>query len=776
MKKANQNVIYMKMPKGEKQTRVSFPYPPLYRENNTDYICFTDREDVHSDFWKVQRVENIHEVESSSFLTYKNVYEVLPNQIIFGAVFDKDSGYVPIIDVPELDELSGIPFDAEHMVHTSDEKGNYQYKKNPVYTGGRYDGRELLLTIGVPVSNQIATIERCLSGIRPLLERLPSELLVIDTGSTDGTLDVCKRYGARIITFPWCDNMSAVRNAGIFHAKGEWYLSIDDDEWFEDVDAILEFFCSGMYRKYDMASYVQRNYLYKDKKEIYTDMQALRMAKIVPELHFEGRIHDALHSPRHGSIICLSSYANHEGFAKDNMTKVFEKCKRNVSKLIYDVWEYPRDLRYRFQLANEFLVVQNYPVAVSFFVSVLSMEKQMKSILYSENSAIGLLETLYEMVDVERYFAFANLLKECKFTDAEKAFIAFMKADLYFRQQRCQKEVLDSYEEWEKYKEQYDHTPEEKREHSFSGEHVCVNIPFIMDAHTIAFCTLCQQGRESEAIEKLQEISVEHILNKEEDFWECFLTSSDRIYEAVIQKIPQEYMIAHKNEMFDCILDKMTSDTAEEDCLKWLQRILNLVSIEEITDYMKQGRSIRQADTQEKLIKLAGYSTKKNIFLQTKFFFARFLQTKIMHREAKEHDTQFKCFVYYMGSFAAQYYAENLLENQKTLAIDPVICAAYEIYQAIFVKQSLEQKVHCLKKAVIKFPGFKSEVENYLNELLQEKQHRKVEAEMQQLYAQLIEQAEILQKCGKKEEAEKIMDELAQMFPTKEKDLDGGNA
>lgn len=167
----------------------------------------------------------------------------------------------------------------KNLIPTKDEEGHYIYEKNPVYTGGNYEGREYLLTIGMPVSNQITMIERCLSHIQPLLERLDAELVIADTGSTDGTIEVCRKYGARVIDFPWCNNMSAARNAVLHSARGLWYLSIDDDEWFENTDEIAEFFESGKYKNYNMASYIQRNYMDQTGDD-YMDFHAARMVKI----------------------------------------------------------------------------------------------------------------------------------------------------------------------------------------------------------------------------------------------------------------------------------------------------------------------------------------------------------------------------------------------------------------------------------------------------------------------------------------------------------------
>src|SRR5262249_10107972 len=53
------------------------------------------------------------------------------------------------------------------------------------------------------------------------------EIVVVDTGSVDGTREVATRFGARVYEFPWCDNFAAARNESLRHATGDWILSID---------------------------------------------------------------------------------------------------------------------------------------------------------------------------------------------------------------------------------------------------------------------------------------------------------------------------------------------------------------------------------------------------------------------------------------------------------------------------------------------------------------------------------------------------------------------
>ena len=92
-----------------------------------------------------------------------------------------------------------------------------------------------IVTISLLVSNRKDTIRKCLDSIRPLLEAVPSELIVVDTvgpKNSDGSLEIAKEYTEKIVHFDWCNDFAAARNAGLKHAKGEWFLFIDDDECF----------------------------------------------------------------------------------------------------------------------------------------------------------------------------------------------------------------------------------------------------------------------------------------------------------------------------------------------------------------------------------------------------------------------------------------------------------------------------------------------------------------------------------------------------------------
>jgi glycosyltransferase involved in cell wall biosynthesis len=76
------------------------------------------------------------------------------------------------------------------------------------------------------VRNEAAVIEECLSSIAGHVD----EIVVVDTGSSDETLSLAERHGARILLCPWDNDFSGPRNAAIEAATGDWILYIDADE------------------------------------------------------------------------------------------------------------------------------------------------------------------------------------------------------------------------------------------------------------------------------------------------------------------------------------------------------------------------------------------------------------------------------------------------------------------------------------------------------------------------------------------------------------------
>jgi glycosyltransferase involved in cell wall biosynthesis len=80
------------------------------------------------------------------------------------------------------------------------------------------------------VKNEADKLAPCLGSVAGLVQ----EMIVIDTGSTDGTQDVARRHGARVFDFAWIDDFSAARNESIRHATCPWVLWLDADEWLDD--------------------------------------------------------------------------------------------------------------------------------------------------------------------------------------------------------------------------------------------------------------------------------------------------------------------------------------------------------------------------------------------------------------------------------------------------------------------------------------------------------------------------------------------------------------
>lgn len=85
------------------------------------------------------------------------------------------------------------------------------------------------LSVVIITFNEEANIGRTLSSVQPLVADGKGEIIVVDSGSTDRTVEIAKSYGAKVFVEKW-KGYAAQKNSAIDKATGEWILSLDADE------------------------------------------------------------------------------------------------------------------------------------------------------------------------------------------------------------------------------------------------------------------------------------------------------------------------------------------------------------------------------------------------------------------------------------------------------------------------------------------------------------------------------------------------------------------
>lgn len=216
----------------------------------------------------------------------------------------------------------------------------------------------MILSIGLMASDRKDTITRCLESLTPIRQAVPSELIILDTGCSAEVRSILKQYADKIDDFTWCKDFSKARNVTLQMAEGEWFLYLDDDEWFINVEDLISFFTSGEYKAYAGASYVQRNYLDMEGNQ-YTDTRVGRMAKITPKLHFKSKIHEYL-TPICGANKNLCAMVEHYGYVYETKEAKQAHFERNSTLLLQMIAEEPFELRWRLQLLQEYRTMDDY--------------------------------------------------------------------------------------------------------------------------------------------------------------------------------------------------------------------------------------------------------------------------------------------------------------------------------------------------------------------------------------------------------------------------------
>lgn len=206
----------------------------------------------------------------------------------------------------------------------------------------RVNTTDCLVTISMLISNRIDTVEKCFESFRPLLEQIPSEFIAVDTvgdEKSDGSIDVARKYADKIVHFEWCDDFAAARNAGLKEARGKWLIYLDDDEWFDDVGPLIDFFSKPeLYENYDRVSMMEHSYTSASQIE-YGSSSFSRISVLSPRAKFVNPVHELLEGIVYRNEYNLKdTFLHHVGYIGKLSDK---KVKRNRKIMDNELEKHP---------------------------------------------------------------------------------------------------------------------------------------------------------------------------------------------------------------------------------------------------------------------------------------------------------------------------------------------------------------------------------------------------------------------------------------------------
>ena len=122
------------------------------------------------------------------------------------------------------------------------------------------------------------------------------ELIVVDTGSTDDTIDAARELGAKVFEQPWAGDFSAPRNLAIENATGDWIIFLDSDEFIPgDISTNLRPAINIAVQQKKQAMLINLVNIDVDKHNDILDSTYLcRIFKKLDGIHYVGRIHEEL--------------------------------------------------------------------------------------------------------------------------------------------------------------------------------------------------------------------------------------------------------------------------------------------------------------------------------------------------------------------------------------------------------------------------------------------------------------------------------------------------
>jgi len=210
------------------------------------------------------------------------------------------------------------------------------------------------ISLCMMVKNEEELLPQCLDSLKTAVD----EIIVVDTGSTDRTVEIAESYGAKVYHHPWENDFSKHRNQSIQYASNDWILIMDADEEFFLEDAvnikrtIKDSNTDFLYLKcYDL----------EKTGKVHGVFNQIRLFRNGLGMQYANQVHNQLETVGKGAYCKLKF--RHYGYDL-SPERMHQKHLRTTTMLQQKIKEYPEDPYLHQQLAASYSMHKEFEKAI----------------------------------------------------------------------------------------------------------------------------------------------------------------------------------------------------------------------------------------------------------------------------------------------------------------------------------------------------------------------------------------------------------------------------
>lgn len=228
--------------------------------------------------------------------------------------------------------------------------------------------RSKTVSLCMIVKNEEKQLEKCLKSV----EKIVDEKIIVDTGSTDDTVEIAKSFEAKVFNYKWDDNFSNARNYSIQQASKDWILLMDGDDEFnkEDYEKFIQLVNTSVK---DGHYFKTLSFVGNEPGNDMVSNLNLRLLRNIKKYKFIGAIHE--------QITCVDEKMDYSNFSTEdisifhygylaNVAVEKDKRNRNISIIEEELKENPDNPFHLFNLGNEYFAMGNREKALDLFNKV----------------------------------------------------------------------------------------------------------------------------------------------------------------------------------------------------------------------------------------------------------------------------------------------------------------------------------------------------------------------------------------------------------------------